>query len=67
MPPCSRKKGAVNTPSESHFSKNENGGSDFYFKAAVSLYALTSSALNHLLHDGFFLLAVGQFIFYLLF
>jgi hypothetical protein len=32
LPPSAGKKGAVNTPSESHFFENENGGFDFRFQ-----------------------------------
>jgi len=32
MPPCALKKGAFTTPSEIHFFKKENGGSDVISK-----------------------------------
>jgi len=59
-----RKKGALNNALEILIFSNENGGFNFVFKAAVKGCILAVGALNHLPHDGFFLLLSGSwFIF----
>jgi hypothetical protein len=47
--------GAFNTPTESHFLKNENGGFVFYFKAAVWLYHFNLGKIYQLPNNSFFL------------
>jgi len=57
LPPCSVKKGAVNTPSIIQFFEKENGGFDFISKPPHGLFW---AAKYHLPQLRFFLLPQGS-------